>query len=352
MNASSFVSPPQLLALARELELPSCVCEQLVQTAVPALLDACAAQCMALTAPDTAFPAWKHLEAQFSGRDPDGMQILALYLAAACRTREKYRMMCIPDEIFRDTMGCFSRFCGRPKPVPAGSYLTVPFGHGGTSRAACSGWVRWNLNTEQPARMSPSHPVLARAPLCCRCISPLTPGFQTTRCPARTDRPMNFLLCTARHCVKAACPALCCAALGCSRPRCVRCCPRTPAFPVLAGIITSTRPTLTANLFISGCSAAKSPLLCFPGKPAYSEPWRHTWSKAGISGPATESKSKTNLLAHFLLQSSRASLADVRLFFIFSLLRQVHRKNAQNRRGNIVVLFRSRHLLPCPRADP
>lgn len=67
MNASSFVSPPQLLALARELELPSCVCEQLVQTAVPALLDACAAQCMALTAPDTAFPAWKHLEAQFSG---------------------------------------------------------------------------------------------------------------------------------------------------------------------------------------------------------------------------------------------------------------------------------------------
>ena len=41
MNASSFVSPPQLLALARELELPSCVCEQLVQTAVPALLDAC-----------------------------------------------------------------------------------------------------------------------------------------------------------------------------------------------------------------------------------------------------------------------------------------------------------------------
>ena len=31
--------------------------------------------------------------------------------------------------------------------------------------------------------MSPSHPVLARAPLYCRCISPLTPGFQTTRCP-------------------------------------------------------------------------------------------------------------------------------------------------------------------------
>ena len=115
MNASSFVSPPQLLALARELELPSCVCEQLVQTAVPALLDACAAQCMALTAPDTAFPAWKHLEAQFSGRDPDGMQILALYLAAACRTREKYRMMCIPDEIFRDTMGCFSRFLREAK---------------------------------------------------------------------------------------------------------------------------------------------------------------------------------------------------------------------------------------------
>lgn len=200
--------------------------------------------------------------------------------------------------------------------------------------------------------MSPSHPVLVRAPLCCRCISPLTPGFQTTRCPARTDRPMNFLLCTARHCVKAACPALCCAALGCSRPRCVRCCPRTPAFPVLAGIITSMRPTLTANLFISGCSAAKSPLLCFPGKPAYSEPWRHTWSKAVYRVRLRNQKVKRISWLIFFCKAAVHPWRMCGYFFIFSLLRQVHRKNAQNRRGNIVVLFRSRHLLPCPRADP
>lgn len=219
---------------------------------------------MALTAPDTAFPAWKHLEAQFSGRDPDGMQILALYLAAACRTREKYRMMCIPDEIFRDTMGCFSRFLREAKAVPAGSYLTVPFGHGGTSRAACSGWVRWNLNTEQPARMSPSHPVLARAPLCCRCISPLTPGFQTTRCPARTDRPMNFLLCTARHCVKAALPRAVLCGTWLLSPRCVRCCPRTPAFPVLAGIINIYAAYTDSESFYLWLFGGKKPLALLP----------------------------------------------------------------------------------------
>ena len=315
MNASSFVSPPQLLALARELELPSCVCEQLVQTAVPALLDACAAQCMALTAPDTAFPAWKHLEAQFSGRDPDGMQILALYLAAACRTREKYRMMCIPDEIFRDTMGCFSRFLREAK-ARSGRFI-FDRAFWAWRHLACRLFRLGTLEFEYraagadeplPSGIGPGTPVLSvHIPSDARLSDDALPGSY-----GQAD---EFLLCTARHCVKAACPALCCAALGCSRPRCVRCCPRTPAFPVLAGIITSTRPTLTANLFISGCSAAKSPLLCFPGKPAYSEPWRHTWSKAGISGPATESKSKTNLLAHFLLQSSRASLADVRLFF-------------------------------------
>ena len=197
MNASSFVSPPQLLALARELELPSCVCEQLVQTAVPALLDACAAQCMALTAPDTAFPAWKHLEAQFSGRDPDGMQILALYLAAACRTREKYRMMCIPDEIFRDTMGCFSRFLREAK-ARSGRFI-FDRAFWGWRHLSCRLFRVGTLEFEyRPGRFKRTASVRHCSTLPCsvRIHSPGCPTFRS--CAARFLRTGRALLCSAR----------------------------------------------------------------------------------------------------------------------------------------------------------
>lgn len=43
--------------------------------------------------------------------------------------------------------GLLFRFCWRLKPVPASSYLTVPFGAGGIFPAGCSGSVHWSLNT-------------------------------------------------------------------------------------------------------------------------------------------------------------------------------------------------------------
>lgn len=43
--------------------------------------------------------------------------------------------------------GLLFRFCWRLKPVPASSYLTVPFGAGGILPAGCSGSVHWSLNT-------------------------------------------------------------------------------------------------------------------------------------------------------------------------------------------------------------
>lgn len=99
-----------LPALAQELGLSARAQERLVQTATPTLLETYAVQCEALTNPDSAPQAWKDLDAHLSGQDPDGMKLLALYLTAACRTREKYSSLGIPDEIFRDTMGCFALF--------------------------------------------------------------------------------------------------------------------------------------------------------------------------------------------------------------------------------------------------
>ena len=131
-------------------------------------------------------------------------------------------------------MGCFSRFLRETK-ARSGRFI-FDRAFWAWRHLACRLFRLGTLEFEYRAAGAdePLPSGIGPGTLCCRCISPLTPGFQTTRCPARTDRPMNFLLCTARHCVKAACPALCCAAPGCSRPRCVRCCPRTPAFPVLA----------------------------------------------------------------------------------------------------------------------
>ena len=279
MNASSFVSPPQLLALARELELPSCVCEQLVQTAVPALLDACAAQCMALTAPDTAFPAWKHLEAQFSGRDPDGMQILALYLAAACRTREKYRMMCIPDEIFRDTMGCFSRFCGRPKPVPAGSYLTVPFGAGGILPAGCSGSVHWSLNTVPVDSSEPLPPgIAAHCPALSVYILPVA-HLSDHALRDSYEQAERFFALHASSCMRTVSPWLCCAAPGFSGPRWTHSCRRTPKFSDLETTMRYTRPAPKTNPSICDHSMEKLPLRC-QNKPACSALLPPIWNMA------------------------------------------------------------------------
>ena len=110
MNASSLFTR-RSFALARELELPSCVCRQLVQTAVPALLDTCAAQCVSAHHPDTAFPAWKHLEPSFPGIDRMASPPWrCIWQLPAARRKIPYDVH--SDEIFRDTMGCFSVFAG------------------------------------------------------------------------------------------------------------------------------------------------------------------------------------------------------------------------------------------------
>ena len=75
--------------------------------------------------------------------------------------REKYRSLGISKEIFPDTMGCFSAFCWRLKPIPASSYLTVPFGAGGILPVGCSGSVHWSLNTVPVDSSEPLPPGIA-----------------------------------------------------------------------------------------------------------------------------------------------------------------------------------------------
>ena len=62
---------------------------------------------MALTCPQTASQAYREL-AELLGDDDMGM--LTLQLLAAAESRERWEQMGIPEEIFLDTMKCFSRF--------------------------------------------------------------------------------------------------------------------------------------------------------------------------------------------------------------------------------------------------
>ena len=57
--------------------------------------------------------------------------------------------------------GLLFRFCWRLKPIPASSYLTVPFGAGGIFPAGCSGSVHWSLNTVPVDSSEPLPPGIA-----------------------------------------------------------------------------------------------------------------------------------------------------------------------------------------------
>lgn len=62
-----------------------------------------------LTEPEKWEEAWKAVKETVTP-DEDGFKMLYLMLLAASRSYDKYRQCGIPDEVFSDTMSCFTRF--------------------------------------------------------------------------------------------------------------------------------------------------------------------------------------------------------------------------------------------------
>lgn len=62
-----------------------------------------------LTEPEKWEEAWKAVKKTVAP-DGDGFKMLYIMLLAARRSYEKYRQRGIPDEVFADTMSCFTRF--------------------------------------------------------------------------------------------------------------------------------------------------------------------------------------------------------------------------------------------------
>lgn len=99
----------EILGLARELALPAEV-QTALEEAAPRLPEDIASLCRGLTAPPPAPAKWEAAVRRCDALAPNGMAVLALYLAAAGLTRRNYRSHGVPDQVFLATMGCFSRF--------------------------------------------------------------------------------------------------------------------------------------------------------------------------------------------------------------------------------------------------
>ena len=96
----------ELLTLAGRLKLPEAVLVPLAAAAKALPEGLPVGQ---LAEPETA--AWKAITAQLPvWQEDNGMSQLAVMLAAACRTEERYRREGIPEDVFLPTMDCFRRF--------------------------------------------------------------------------------------------------------------------------------------------------------------------------------------------------------------------------------------------------
>ena len=152
--------------------------------------------------------------------------------------------------------GLLFRFCWRLKPVPASSYLTVPFGAGGILPVGCSGSVHWSLNT---VPVDSSEPLPSGTALLCPYTFSRLPNFQIMRCAIPTNRQSASLLCTLRLCMRTVSPWPCCAAPGFSGPRWTHSCRRTPEFSDLETTMRYTRQAPKTNPSICDHSMETAP---------------------------------------------------------------------------------------------
>lgn len=103
-----------LRALCESIELPGAVTEAVASLAETMDMRAYAENMEALLSIKTAHEACKTitdaLNADASGGDPQGYKLLTVYLSAALLTKDAYAAKGISENVFVDTMKCFTRF--------------------------------------------------------------------------------------------------------------------------------------------------------------------------------------------------------------------------------------------------
>lgn len=98
-----------LSAACRRLGFESADAEKIIATEVDLTDEENSYYCGIMTDPDKQEEGYKELEARLAP-DPDGLKILKVLLGYLPVSRELYRAKRIGEEVFTDTMKCFSRF--------------------------------------------------------------------------------------------------------------------------------------------------------------------------------------------------------------------------------------------------
>ena len=101
----------ELKELCKGIQLPEEACGRVFEEYEKIKLAEMERQLNSLMERKTAEKAYHHL-VNCLGKDPDNMKMLMCQLVCACRDYDRYKEMGISDEIYFDTMKCFTRFLG------------------------------------------------------------------------------------------------------------------------------------------------------------------------------------------------------------------------------------------------
>ena len=101
----------ELKELCKGIQLPEKACGRVFEEYEKIKLAEMERQLNSLMERKTAEKAYHHL-VNCLGKDPDNMKMLMCQLVCACRDYDRYKELGISDEIYFDTMKCFTRFLG------------------------------------------------------------------------------------------------------------------------------------------------------------------------------------------------------------------------------------------------
>ena len=101
----------ELKELCKGIQLPEEACGRVFEEYEKITLAEMERQLNSLMERKTAEKAYHHL-VNCLGKDPDNMKMLMCQLVCACRDYDRYKELGISDEIYFDTMKCFTRFLG------------------------------------------------------------------------------------------------------------------------------------------------------------------------------------------------------------------------------------------------
>ena len=101
----------KLKELCKGIQLPQEACGRVFEEYERVNLAEMERQMSSLMERETAEKAYQQL-VNCLGKDPDNMKMLMCQLVCACRDYDRYRELGISDEIYFETMKCFTRFLG------------------------------------------------------------------------------------------------------------------------------------------------------------------------------------------------------------------------------------------------